>query len=185
MLKTNFIFVTVLSLACNKSALFNIEIAESSTVGIPSAGPLGEVTELVDDVGFGGFSEMNIVESEELSNQGVSPGDIEEAILSIFTLTVEAPEAGDLSFIEQMDIYVEAPDLTTEIVATQDDFPEGQTVVEFQLTGVDLTAHIISESLTITTDVVGSLPSEDTTVRADITLVVGVTAQGVRNAAAQ
>ncbi len=169
--------------ACGDSSLFTIEVAESSTVEIEGTGPLGGVTELVGNLGFDGFTEMNIVESEELANQGVSPGDIEEAQIVHFSLTVEAPEDGDLSFIESMDIFVESEGLPTELVAAQTDF--AASMVEFNLVGVDLTEYIISESVTITTDVSGTLPADDTTVRADITLSVGVTAQGAKNAASQ
>ena len=60
----------ILGVGCNNGALFSIEVAESATAEISGSGPLGEVTDLVGNLGFGGFTEMNIVESEELANQG-------------------------------------------------------------------------------------------------------------------
>ena len=177
------LWMSIFLTACGNGSLFTIEVEESSTVEIESAGPLGEVAELVGNLGFDGFTEMNIVESEELANQGVSPGDIEQAQVAYFALTVEEPADGDLSFINAMDIFVESDGLPTEMVASQSDF--SSNVVVFELNDLDLTEYIISESVTITTDVNGSLPSENTTVRADITISVGVTAQGAKNAAAQ
>ena len=173
----------MLGVGCDNGALFTIDVSESATAEIPGSGPLGDVTNLVGDLGFGGFAEMNIVESEELANQGISPGDIEEASLSAFSLTVEAPTDGDLSFIESMDVFVESPDLPKELVASQTAFDANS--VTFDLVALDLTSYIVSESLTITTDVSGTPPEEDTTIRADIVLTVGVTAQGAKNAASQ
>ncbi len=177
------VFFPLLLVGCGNSSLFTIDVSESSTVEIEGAGALGDVTNLVGNLGFDGFTEMNIVESEELANQGVSPGDIEEASVEYFALTVEVPTDGDLSFINTMDIYVEADGLETRLVASQTDFDSN--VVEFDLEQLDLTDYIISEAVTITTDVNGALPSENTTVRADITISVGVTAQGAKNAASQ
>ena len=175
--------LVLLVTGCDNGALFSIDIAESATAEIPGSGPLGEVTNLVGDLGFGGFTEMNIVESEELANQGVSPGDIEQAALTSFSLTVEAPADADLSFIETMDVFVESPELPKELVASQTVFEANS--VTFDLVDLDLTAYIVSESLTITTDVSGTPPEEDTTIRADVVLTVGVTAQGAKNAASQ
>ena len=68
-------------------------------------------------------------------------------------------------------------------IAHADDFPEGEPKVSFTLDDVDLTAYVVSQSLTITTDVTAHRPEQDTDVTAAFTLDVGVTAQGVKNQA--
>ena len=56
-------------------------------------------------------------------------------------------------------------------------------MVQFNLSDVDLTEYLVSESMTLTTDVTGHQPEDDTTVVARVVLDVGVTLQGARNAA--
>ena len=63
-------------LGCGDKGLFQIEIEESSEAVVEGTGLLGTAVELVGGLGFEGFTQMNIVNAQELQNQGVSPGDI-------------------------------------------------------------------------------------------------------------
>ena len=158
--------------------LFTIDVSEQATTVIPGATLLET---LAGDLGFGSFVSMNISESEELANQGVAPGDIRESYLVEFTLEATDPPGADLSWIDAMDLYVTAPDLPEVRIASLDDFPEGVSTVSFDLDDVDLTDWIVSESMTLTTDVTGRRPPEETTVTAGFVLEVGVTQQGLCN----
>ena len=165
-------------LACNDTVLTTIDIEDSAVTEIEGATILET---LVGDLGFESFVSMNIVESEELQNQGVAPGDIKNARLASFELEAVSPSDGDLSFLEDMAILVSGPDLPEELLASADAFPEGEPLVVFDLEDVDLTDYIVSESLTLSTDVTGSRPEQTTTVEARFRLEVGVTLQGVKN----
>ena len=166
-------------LAC-QSGLFHIDVSESSKATIESGTILED---LLGDLGFADFVAMDITAAEELQNQGVEPGDIQEVFLTQLVLAADAEQ--DLSFISGMEVYVESPGLEKVRVAWQDTFPEGQAIVEFNLDDVDLTEYVVSQSVTITTEVDAHRPEEDTQVEARIGLDVGVTASGACNQAKQ
>jgi len=158
--------------------LFTVGVEDEATTTIPAATPL-EV--LLGDVGFGDFASMDLTSSQEIRNQGVEPGDIEEVFLVAFELEALSPDGADLSFIDRMELYVEAPGLPRRRVASQDDFPAGEAVVAFELEGVDLTDYVVSEAMTLSTEVEGRRPDDDTEVEARYGIDVGVTAQGACN----
>jgi hypothetical protein len=160
--------------ACG-GALLTLQVSESAETEVPQ-GTLLE--QLVGELGFGDFLNLDLTESEELRNQGVAPGDIRDVFLVEFALT--AVDGDDLSFLESMDVRVSAPGLPEVLIASADDF-DGKTEVLFDLEPVDLTEYVVSEAMDITTDVTGRRPDTDTTVRADFTVEVGVTGQGLCN----
>lgn len=136
------------------------------------------VEELVGAMGFGEFVSMDITSASELQNQGVQPGDIQDVALTVFYLEVVDPTGGDLAFLDTVELYVEGPDLPRVLVASANDFPAGQARVDFTVEDVDLTEYVVSQSLTLETNVNGTRPDEDTTVKAFYNLSVGVTNQG-------
>ena len=171
--------VVAVVVACG-SKLFTIDVeGESETV--VEQGTLLE--DLVGDLGFDDFLDMNVVETEELQNQGVEPGDIEDVRLVDFVLVATEPAGADLSFLAEMALFVEANGLERKRVAFQDQFPEGVAEVAFELDDVDLTPYAVSESMSLTVDVTGHRPEDDTTVVARYVLAVGVTSQGCANQA--
>jgi len=162
--------------ACN--ALSTIHLHEEASTTI-ERGTI--VEELVGEVGFGDFLDMDLMQSTELRNQGVEPGDVREVFVTGLALEVTSPDGGDLSFIESLAFYVEA-DGMRERIAFQDDFPVGQAVVELTVDDVDIADFVVAESMDIVTEVTAHRPSADTEVLAKIDLAVGVTAQGACNA---
>ena len=166
--------------ACGNGALTHILVADGARTTVDSGTVIEEV---LGDFGFGELVAMDITASEELVNQGVEPGDISSAQLDSFQLSADAPEDADLSFLESVEIWVEAPELEPVLVAYADDFPVGEATVTFDVVEVDLTDYVVSESLTLSTEVRGGRPSETTEVAADFVLDVGVTLQGARSAA--
>ncbi len=162
--------------ACESLSTFHLNETSEATI---ERGTL--VEDLAGDLGFGDFLEMDISESATLRNAGVEPGDIREVRLEAFTLDVTSPEGGDLSFIRDLAFYVEADGLPRERIAWQDTFPEGAGFVEMNLDDVDLTDYAVSETMSITTEVTGGRPDEDTTVDATVDIAVGATVQGACN----
>lgn len=111
----------VMFAACG-ATLLTIEIArEASTV--VEGGTLLE--SLVGDVGLSELVFMDFTSVREIVNQGVEPGDINEVRFTQFQIEVTAPSDGDLSFIQTLDLFVEAPDLPRVRIAGQGDLPEG------------------------------------------------------------
>lgn len=161
-----------------EGALFNIRVSDTAETTIRA----GTVFEgLLQDFGFGEFVELDITSASELQNQGVGPGDIVRVTFQSFDLEVISPEDGDLSFLDRLEFYVEAPELPRELVARADAFPDGQARVSMELIDIDLTDYVVSESMTISTEARGSRPRRDTTVEASFALRVGVTGQGACN----
>ncbi len=155
--------------------LTRIDVEGDAETTVEGSGLLGE---LLGELGFEGFASMDIASSEELQNQGVEPGDIKDARLVSFELEVLDPEEGDLSFLSQLSVSVSAPDLPQVLLASQVAFPEGTTLVPFDVEDVDLTDYVTSRSLTLTTEATGEPPTEDTTIVARYLIDVGVTLQG-------
>ena len=139
--------------------------------------------EAVADFGLGEFLTFDVVDAQELQNQGVEPGDIREVRLTDLVLTATAPPGADLAFLDRVEVFVSAPDLPEQRVAIAEAFPEGLAQVDFELEDVDLTDYVVSESMALTTRASGRRPSEDTDLRADVAVDVGVTGRGACNQA--
>lgn len=163
-------------LACAR--LLTVHIEQQASTVVEGAGALGV---LLDALAFTGFTELDVTVDQELANQGVSDEEIDAAYLTAFTLST--PDGDDLSFLDTFEVYVAADDLDRVRIAHQDDFPEGAPSVDLVLDDVDLAPYIVAPSMTITTEVSGTAPMEDTTVDADIALDVEATPTGACNAA--
>lgn len=165
-------------IGCDGS-LVHIDV-DGSAKTVVEAGTL--VEELLVDFGFGEFVEMDLTTAQELRDQGVEPGDIVSVEMTAFTL--EALDGqGDLSFLQSMTLTATAPDLDPVDIATCDSFPAGESFVAFELTGADFAPHLVSKEMSLVVDITGRRPAADTTVEASFIVDVGVTAQGVANAA--
>jgi hypothetical protein len=167
----------LIPLACDGS-LLTIDVKENAKTTV-AKGTLVEV--LVSDLGFGDFVSMDLTASEELRNQGVAPGDVEDVRLTLFELEATEPDGADLSFLTSMEVWVEAEGLEARMIASANAFPEGESLVSFTLEDVDLTDYVASQAMTITTEVEGRRPEVDTTVVARLEVAVGVTRQGACN----
>lgn len=135
------------------------------------------IEDLVGDLGFGEFVSMDLTKAQELQNQGVAPADISSAVLTDFTLTATSGEP-DLSFFSAMDLTVEAEPYDVLRVAWSESFAEGSATVDFKTTGADIREYVTSQSMTLTADATAHRPEEDTEVRGDWTVDVGVTTEG-------
>ena len=161
-------------LAC-QGKLITISVTESSTTTVEEGTILED---LLGDLGFESFLSMDLTESQELQNQGVEPGDIVDVRLVYLELEALSPSGADLSFIEEMDVFVSAPGLDTVLIAEAASFPEGEAIVPFDIADVDLTEYVVSRSMTFTTEINAHRPEADTEVEARFEVDVGVTAQG-------
>lgn len=166
----------ILGLMGCSGSLVTLHVEEES-VAVVEAGTFFEA--LIADMGFGDFISMDLVSSSTLQNQGVEPGDIQDVRLEYLELEATSPEGTDLSFLQSMEVYVEAPEQDRALLASAAVFPEGQAEVRLVVEDLDLTAYVVSRSMTLTTEVDGHRPEEDTEVTARFSVAVGVTTQGV------
>jgi len=178
MIRTRVVPLLVVAAWVGCDALFHIEVDGSSTSVIPAATPFETI---LGDLGFGDFVDMDITDASELQNQGVEPGDISVVEFEELSLEATDPSGSDLSFIDRIELWVEAPGLDRVRVASQTDFPPGQAAVELDLDDVDITEYVVSQSMTITADVTAVRPEDETTVEAYYAVDVGVTKQGCNN----
>ena len=153
-----------------------IEVSQSSRSTIPR-GTL--VEQFAGDIGFGELVEVDITDSQELKNQGVTKEQVDSVKVSALTLTAISPADADFTFLDSVEFYVEAPGLPKMRVARGGPFPEGASRVELAIDDVELAPYAVSERMTITTDASGNRPEQDTTVEAQIDLAVDVNVGGV------
>lgn len=154
----------------------NFTITESSTTTIEGATLLEQ---LVGDLGFGGFLNMDVSQNEELKNQGVERNQIDSVFVQSLTLTItDPPDGQDFTFIESLAFYVEAPGLDRKLIASGGPFEAGLKTVGMNVENVDLADYAAAESMDITTEVDGRRPDNTTTIRADIVLDVDVNVGG-------
>lgn len=166
-----------LMVACS-GKLLEISIEEQSEVVVDKGTPLEIV---IQDLGFGDFTDLDLTSKQAIENQGVEPGDISDVYFDHITLTVTDPSGGDLSFLDSLEFFVSADGLPTILVASRYDFPKGTQQVEMIIEDVDIVDYVVSESMDVTTEVSGSRPSADTTILAELGLRVGATVQGACN----
>ena len=164
------------SLAACDGSLVHITIDEEDTQVVEQG---SFIEQFVSWAGFGDFLNMDLTVATELQNQGVKPGDIRTA--EMLTLSLESVSGSDLSFLDEMKIFVEGPDLDRKLIAHADAFT-GETLVDFEVEPIDLTDYITSTSMSLITEVNGHRPDQRTEVKAHFRIDVGVTPQGVLGA---
>lgn len=155
--------------------LDRFEVAEESTATLPGATLLER---LAGDVGFGGFLDMDLRESQELRNQGVEPHQIDSVRLSELSLSVAAPSGQDFTFLESLEFYVESAGLPRRRIARGGPFAAGAGRVDLELDDVELAPYAAAESMSITTEATGRRPPQSTTINAALRLQIDVDVTG-------
>ena len=154
--------------------LLTVEIDTEATTTIEGGTVLEAV---VGDLGFGGFLAIDVTDNETLKNQGVEPGDLVAVALRALTLEAEDGD-GDLAFIEEIEVFAEAPDLDAVQVAWADTFESGDALVAMNIPDVDLVDYATSAQMTLRSEARARRPTQTTRVRARATLEVQATVRG-------
>ena len=161
---------------CSKlDDLDNLTVTLSDTTQVPGATVLGQ---LLDGLGFDGFSNFDIAQSEEFQNQGITKNQIEYAKLSAFTLRVTHPAGQDLSFLDSLKIFVAAENQPPRLVASGGNFPAGSAGVDLVLENVDLKPFITAPTAEFSTEVQGRRPQQESSIEAVIKIFVEVDVTG-------
>ena len=172
----NLILVSIFTLlSC--ASLDNIPISESSDTQIEGASIFETFAQ---DLGFGDFMNIRLIENDQLENQGVSKNQIDQVFITKLTLEILSPRDGDdFTFLESLTFKVSGNGLPTLDIARGENFEAGLTKIGLDIVGVDLAPYVVLDSMDITTDVNGRRPSQDLTIRATIDLDVDINVEGI------
>lgn len=121
-----------------------------------------------------GFTKIQLTDSQEFKNQGVSADDIDEVKLTELVLEVQDPADGNLDFMDKVEFWAEAPGQEKIKIAEKQQMPDGERRVSLDVSGVDLKPYVVSEEMTVSTVVDGTLPAEDTKVGVKAVFLVDV-----------
>lgn len=147
-----------------------VSITETATTTIEKATILEQ---LVGDMGFGSFLNMDISQNQELENQGVERNQLNSVHVRSLELTITDPADGqDFTFIESLAFYAEADGLDRALIASGGPFDAGAKAVNLDVEAVDLADFAAAPSMDITIEVEGRRPDQTTTVRCDLVLDV-------------
>lgn len=163
------------SLTCGASDIDNVEVEQDGRAQIPAG---SVIDQLLGDLAFDGFDDIDVSQSQELENQGYTEDQIDSVHLETLTLTVSAPAGGNLDFLESIAFFVEAEGEERVEIARLEPVPEGVTEVDVPVADVELLPYVVAESMTVTTEAMGSAPDDDTTVDAHLVFDVDVNVSG-------
>ena len=170
------VVLVLLLLVVRCAGLDTFEVNESADSTIQGATILEN---LVGDIGFSGFLDMDIAQSTELQNQGVERHQIDAVHVTALSLTITDPPSGqDFTFLDSLEFYVEAPSVSRQRIAFGGPFAAGAARIELQLDDIDLAPYAAAPSMSITTEATGRRPSQTVTISAAMTLLVDVNVGG-------
>ena len=158
-------------LACAQATSFSTTIEAESQI---EGGSLLE--QLASDTGFGNFIAFDVSANEEFQNQGVERHQIDSVRITALRM---ATSAGDFTFLDRLEFYVQAEGQPKLRVAHGGPFLEGQATIELSLDDVDLAPYASAPSMDLTTEVQGRRPDEDITVTAGVDFLIDVNLGGV------
>ena len=152
---------------CN---LDHVDFTAGGKASIPKGTLLGS---LLGSLAFTGFDSVDF--SEQFQNQGVTKGEVSSVHLKSFTLTIDAPAGGNFDFIQSVAFFAEADGVDKVQIASMDSIPKGKTELDLIVNAdAELEPFVVAPSMTISSQVKGTQPDEDTTVSAAAVLDVEV-----------
>lgn len=152
--------------------LFHFDVESSGSTTVAGAGVVGG---LLDTLSLGTLDDLDLSISEEMADQGVEPGDLEEVVLTDLVLSADQ----SLGFISRLDVYVSGDGVAPVLVASGDQFDA--TTVALDTTGVDLTDIVVAGGMAFTVEASGNAPEDDVDIDVDVVVSVTATAQGACN----
>lgn len=154
--------------------LDEVDVSRSGAASVPG-GPGGAALSagsLSLDLGVG---------RDALEREGIDPDDVDSARL--VALRLEALSGASLeTWLDAVAFHVEAPGLPRVLVAQRSGIralAPGTRTLDLEVPGVDLKPYVLAPSATVTAEVSGSQPAEDTEVRATATIRLDVSVSGL------
>lgn len=157
--------------ACSR--LDEVDFTRSGSATVPGGGaalPAGAFASFPFSIG-----------RDALDAQGIDANDVDSARLVGLRLEVTAGTSLE-AWLDDVALHVEAPGLPRVLVAQRTGIgalPTGTTVVDLEVTGVDLKPYVLAATATVTAEGAGSQPPVDTTVKATATVRVDVNVSGL------
>lgn len=162
--------IAALAGMCTCDSIDNFDVDIDSKATIPKATVLDTVLGLVT---FGDFDKIDL--SHDLKNQGVTKDDVDSVKLKTMTLTIEAPDGQNFDFLTSLSFFAEAGGLDKVQIASLAEVPKGKRELELVINSdVDLKPYVVAPSMTVSSQIKGSRPKNDTTVSAHVVLDVDV-----------
>ena len=147
---------------------FNVHVSAQATVqgsGVPLVGNLLPID-------FPGFSGLDLSQTEQFKNQGVSKNQVQSVKLTSAKLTITAPAGGTFDFLNDLEFDVGASNLPTKAIAGLSSIPQGATELTLTVDDVELAPYVTAASMNITTQAHGTPPQQDTTISAALNFAV-------------
>jgi hypothetical protein len=168
-------FVALVALA-TCSGIDNVTVAVQGQAVIPRGGVLEQ---LLGDLAFVGFDDVEISQSQEIQREGYDEDDIDSVRMLELVLTIAAPAGGDFDFLDSVAFFVEAEGQPRVEIARRAPVPTGLGRLELEVdSSVELRPYAVAPSMIVSSEVVGRRPEADTTVEAAIRFDVDIDVSG-------
>jgi hypothetical protein len=135
------------------------------------------VDQLLQSLAFTGLDQIDL--SDDFQNQGVTKDEVSSVSISSMTISVTSPQGATLDFIKSLSFSASADGQPDVEIAHIDSVPPGATKIELDIDpGVELAPYVVAPSMTLTAQVTGSHPSQDTTLAAHVDFNVAANLPG-------
>jgi hypothetical protein len=135
------------------------------------------VDQLLGAVAFAGLDKIDL--TEQFQNQGVTKDEVSSVVLSSMTLSIQSPQGETFDFLESLSFTAGAPGLPDVEIAHLDTVPKGATSLDLDIDpSVELAPYVVAPSMSITTQAMGSKPSQQTTLAAHVVFDVDANLPG-------
>jgi len=144
---------------------FDVDSPGQSTVrGSPAGGLLPTFP------GFPAFGGMTFSQNQSFANNNTNKDHVSSCRVSKLTLKIVTPTTQALSFIQKIEFFIEAPNQQKIRIAEALTIPFGVESIDLTIDDQELAPYAKADSFSITTTGTASVPPQDTTIEADLTL---------------
>ena len=157
-------------LACAQATSFSTTVEAETVI---EGGTLLE--QLAGDMGFDSFLAFDVTANEQFANQGVERHQIDSVRLTALRLNASA---GDFTFLDRLEFFVEAEGQERVRIAHGGPFPDGAADIELEIDDVDLAPYAAADTMDLKTVVQGRRPDQDTTITAGVDFLIDVNVSG-------
>lgn len=139
---------------------FDVTVTGQTTV---DASPLPVSLIPLNFTGFGG---LDLSQTQEFKNQGITKDEIQSVKLVSVTLTIASPAGANFDFLTSLAFDVSAQGQPQAEVASLATVPQGATELSLAVEGVELAPYVTAPSMSVTSNAQGELPPQNTTINA-------------------
>jgi hypothetical protein len=161
------LIVLALFSTANCSGIDNVQVSREGSGTLPARMPEDSASTLP------ALFSMKVATDEEGSQ--VNPDQIDRLYLDELILESESERRGDdFGLLDEIDVYIETDDMDPILVAHGGPFEAGETRIELETTGVDISNYLRSDEITVSTRAKGKLPRQEMDIAAKAVFTVDV-----------